>query len=790
MFDCKEPHEADYGPTVTAALLYQSAAVGDFSCSLDFDHGVTRCPGTEPAAGVAVRGEKSGATATLSHAPLLDWGNWQEGASGALILTGVDDQFEPGGKRFEPGEVLHIGDETTATVRFGLVRHEHWFLVEDGGYPPDLEPLVGMFRSPVWMRRNRYSERSDVKPGAPPRRPPPQGFRLQTVSESVLGTARRAGSSRGLIEGAFGRSQIRATELLAAQIDTFFPKWFVTALKEDRKEILDRGAALALPLLGRLLDDLSKTVAEQRNSAMLSSLLNIDVTDAKKEVLVRGLLRQALQILAGSEAAVAAKAANALLDPVVPETPAQLLNRLGEVLVWALDYGQIEGHTGLVLMMGRDLYRGRLLLKDDGPGRDKRLSARLPNRLLDTSSVLQERVLRVLARDGWQGELRTNPAWTTLGRRLTVHNQGGCPMGPAGLAVTSPLGEVHDCPGLYVMDAAAFPTSVGVNPSATIAAVAEFKVEQFIREKRDRQWTARDKAGAQAWVDGQGRADIDPLNQGEMAGGTSLDLDVLTLSFTETVRGFYDEVAGPGSRFDDLETFPEHLAAFTDAEEAGIANNSRIEARLTATASDLGRLISSDPMVSPMKMGLEGPIEFPAKDKPGEEKPADEKPPVQATGFLQLFVKSRQGTKAPVRFFRYVLKFAENGQHYTLNGLKVLRDSPGFDIWSDTSTVYFEIQADGTETEAVHTPPVRRGILRISIEDFLQGQLRSIEIEGTVDTARKSWALAAFYQYFVGELATVYMKRAEALRDVLHGSGDGDPCLRPLVRSSCCRSKR
>jgi hypothetical protein len=47
-------------------------------------------------------------------------------------------------------------------------------------------------------------------------------------------------------------------------------------------------------------------------------------------------------------------------------------------------------------------------------------------------------------------------------------------------AVTRPDGEVIGCPGLYVMDAAAFPRSVGVNPSAAILAIAEYKVEKFI----------------------------------------------------------------------------------------------------------------------------------------------------------------------------------------------------------------------------------------------------------------------------------------------------------------------
>ena len=48
--------------------------------------------------------------------------------------------------------------------------------------------------------------------------------------------------------------------------------------------------------------------------------------------------------------------------------------------------------------------------------------------------------------------------------------------------MTNADGEVHGCEGLYVMDAAAFPTSVGVNPSATIAAIAEYKIERFIRK--------------------------------------------------------------------------------------------------------------------------------------------------------------------------------------------------------------------------------------------------------------------------------------------------------------------
>jgi cholesterol oxidase len=56
----------------------------------------------------------------------------------------------------------------------------------------------------------------------------------------------------------------------------------------------------------------------------------------------------------------------------------------------------------------------------------------------------------------------------------TVHPLGGCPMAddPAH-GVVDDLGRVHGHPGLYVLDGSIVPTSLGVNPSKTIAALAE-----------------------------------------------------------------------------------------------------------------------------------------------------------------------------------------------------------------------------------------------------------------------------------------------------------------------------
>ncbi len=95
----------------------------------------------------------------------------------------------------------------------------------------------------------------------------------------------------------------------------------------------------------------------------------------------------------------------------------------------------------------------------------------------------------------------------------------------------------------------------------------------------------------------------------------------------------------------------------------------------------------------------------------------------------------------------------------------MLQDAPGFDSWHDTSTVYYEAgpAQDGEEPRVVD----ERGILRVPLDWFLRNQLPSMDVIGTDDPARKSWALLAFYKYFAGQLTDIYMQRADALKDAL-----------------------
>jgi cholesterol oxidase len=77
-----------------------------------------------------------------------------------------------------------------------------------------------------------------------------------------------------------------------------------------------------------------------------------------------------------------------------------------------------------------------------------------------------------------QGDPVIPPAWTYLHNLITPHPLGGCNMsdGPA-TGVVNHLGQVFGYQNLFVMDGAAIPTPLGLNPSRTIAAVAERNVQ-------------------------------------------------------------------------------------------------------------------------------------------------------------------------------------------------------------------------------------------------------------------------------------------------------------------------
>jgi cholesterol oxidase len=82
---------------------------------------------------------------------------------------------------------------------------------------------------------------------------------------------------------------------------------------------------------------------------------------------------------------------------------------------------------------------------------------------------MHKRLSQVTGGDPW-----VPPTWTLFKNLITPHPLGGCNM--ASTAADGPVdhrGEVFNYPRLYVADGAIIPEAIGLNPSRTIAAVAE-----------------------------------------------------------------------------------------------------------------------------------------------------------------------------------------------------------------------------------------------------------------------------------------------------------------------------
>lgn len=92
-----------------------------------------------------------------------------------------------------------------------------------------------------------------------------------------------------------------------------------------------------------------------------------------------------------------------------------------------------------------------------------------------------------------------------------------------------------------------------------------------------------------------------------------------------------------------------------------------------------------------------------------------------------------------------------DGHVYSFEGFKVIRDDPGVDIWSDTTTLYVTIhEGEGTDGD-----PIAKGILRIRPRDFMRQltTMRPLNAPGVMEGLR---AKTRFGSYFAGALYDTY----------------------------------
>lgn len=95
---------------------------------------------------------------------------------------------------------------------------------------------------------------------------------------------------------------------------------------------------------------------------------------------------------------------------------------------------------------------------------------------IQRSQYVIEAIIRMHTRlaEATGGIAAVPPTWTFFKNLITPHPLGGCNMGIAPEnGVVAHTGETFNYPGLYVADGAIIPEAIGLNPSKTIAALAE-----------------------------------------------------------------------------------------------------------------------------------------------------------------------------------------------------------------------------------------------------------------------------------------------------------------------------
>jgi cholesterol oxidase len=135
------------------------------------------------------------------------------------------------------------------------------------------------------------------------------------------------------------------------------------------------------------------------------------------------------------------------------------------------------GDSLIFLCIGRDAADGRMHLTHFGRF-DIRFDTAGSQRLFD---AMRETVRELAEAAGATAFFALDAG--PLGTYVTVHPLGGCPMADDPVAgVVDDAGKVFGYGGLYVLDGSIVPTAIGVNPSKTIAALAERGVERMLAE--------------------------------------------------------------------------------------------------------------------------------------------------------------------------------------------------------------------------------------------------------------------------------------------------------------------
>jgi cholesterol oxidase len=390
-------------------------------------------------------------------------------------------------------------------------------------------------------------------------------------------------------------------------------------------------------------------------------------------------------------------------------TPEQTAKRLedldlaAETLLLGPRGGPVD-HTQTLLVMAHDDADGCLALDDatdelliDWPGVGQRpIFQTLDRALTEVTAALRGRLIR-------------DPLWSnSMGCKLiTVHPLGGCAMSDdAATGVVNDKGQVfsggngssvHE--GLYIADGSIVPASLGVNPLATISALAE-RVMGLLAADR-------------GWEIDYDAISARPPDWPEAKPG---------IRFTETMKGSWGR---------------DTVADYATAAATGDKLGDTLDFTVTIQCADLEKLMSDPGAVVATALGT---VTCPA---------LSDEPMSVTEGQFQLFVDDEAALAT--KKMTYLLPFqTHEGTTYVLSGFKRLPMGSALHAWRETTTLFVEIR-EGDE----RGKPIGKGILKIDLVDFAR-QLKTMTVTSVPNETDRLKYLERFGRFFAGNLWEQY----------------------------------
>jgi len=666
-----------------------------------------------------------------------------------------------------------------------------WFMIQDGGYPKWLEPVLGVFRADVWLQRNRIAARRD----GPAADREAAAREAAAITDLVDGTAR---ALLGVLDARHAYHDPSLARVLASRFglpakddarSLAYGLGLDDVLPPQIRAIIDRARTYAHSVEGREVDALSQKTIEELTYRLLTIGVPDPFPDGPLRPVPEDFVKDFRKVFVEPHRLIATLEA---VRQYFLEIPRGVAEPFTAAILWRRAVGlakqlllgpRPDDHAFLMLVMGIDAAPGQLYLDEE-----QRLLAYWDLAANARLATMQERLMHDIA-DALKGEMRLNPDATVRQRPVTVHNLGGCAMSDRPEdGVTDPDGKVWGTRGLYVLDGAAMPGSLGANPSATIAAIAERNVRRALTDA-----ASPIHAPAPVPLDpplpggpslaeireqyGQTPAVLDPIAH-ITAPSPEPRAQAIGLTFTEVMQGFYAPRPDGGNlairadltaTIDDLSAFlvnPRRPVA-VDGTVRLVPGAGRGEVQYTAkgTLDLLKRVEAATALRALFDEGIARLDRLTRLRADARSTRSLEPARKDAEDAMESLLRRLE--RASHRYeMEYVLELTPGPGAPRLDrlvGVKKIYGGPGLAPWTETTTLHVTLY-EGERPAGV-------GEMHVHIADLLKTQLPSFRITGADDDhARIAWAFARFFRFFLGTLRQVYLPRLEMV-DPFAGPG-------------------